>query len=58
MREKGIAWPLLRRTFQHAIITTYGLGIKYLWIDSLSILQGDEKDWETESAEMGPVYEN
>jgi hypothetical protein len=34
------------------------LGIKYLWIDSLCIIQGDEIDWAYESAKMGSIYSN
>lgn len=34
------------------------LGIRYLWIDALCILQDDSKDWERESAVMAEVYSN
>jgi len=43
-------------TFRDAIIITRKLGIRYLWIDSLCIIHGDTKDWETESSKMGEVY--
>jgi hypothetical protein len=32
--------------------------MRYLWIDSLCILQDNEADWENEAANMGLVYEN
>jgi len=32
------------------------LKIRYLWVDSMCILQDDEKDWERESAEMHAIY--
>lgn len=43
-------------TFRDAINVTRKLGIRYLWIDSLCIIQGDTKDWEIESSRMGEVY--
>jgi len=35
---------------------TRELGIRYLWIDSLCILQDDDKDWTLESASIQDVY--
>ncbi len=46
----------LSRTFQDAINCTWSLGVKYLWIDSLCILQDSKADWETESATMADIY--
>ncbi len=43
-------------TFRHAIGITRLLGFKYLWIDSLCIVQDDELDWRQEAAKMGSVY--
>lgn len=33
-------------------------GLRYLWIDSLCIIQDDKKDWLREAAQMGPIYKN
>ncbi|KAM7183406.1 Heterokaryon incompatibility protein (HET) domain containing protein [Rhypophila sp. PSN 637] len=41
-----------------AITVTRRLGLSYLWIDSLCILQDDLADWEAESAVMGRIYSN
>ncbi|KAK3681569.1 heterokaryon incompatibility protein-domain-containing protein [Podospora appendiculata] len=46
----------LTRTHQDAIRFTRALGIRYLWIDALCILQGDPADWARESKRMGSVY--
>lgn len=46
----------LNKTFQDAINITRNLGIQYLWIDSLCIIQDDPKDWEIEAASMAQVY--
>lgn len=48
----------LAANFRDAIIITRQLGIRYLWIDSLCILQDSKPDWEQESKKMGLVYRN
>ena len=47
-------------TFRDAIKITDQLGVKYLWIDALCIIQdGDNgKDWQSESLKMGQYYTN
>lgn len=45
-------------TFQQAITVARGLCIRYLWIDSLCIIQGDEVDWMREVKQMGRVFSN
>ncbi|KAH7254330.1 heterokaryon incompatibility protein-domain-containing protein [Fusarium redolens] len=44
-------------TFQDAIEVTRQLGFRYLWIDSLCIIQDDESDWSHESHRMGTIFE-
>lgn len=61
---KGNLWDLigriptaqLSRTFQNAIEIARYLGFKYIWIDSLCIVQDDADDWKRESKRMGDVY--
>ncbi|TVY80952.1 hypothetical protein LSUE1_G004391, partial [Lachnellula suecica] len=53
---KEIPLRTMPRTFQDAIISTRRLGLQYLWIDSLCILQDSPNDWEVESSLMGKVY--
>ncbi|KAI9688712.1 MAG: hypothetical protein M1822_001069 [Bathelium mastoideum] len=48
----------LPKTFDDAISITRRLGIKYLWIDSLCIIQDSDLDWTTQSAQMDKVYSN
>ena len=55
--KKSIAMPSLPKTFQDAVAICRFLGIDYLWIDSLCIIQDDERDWEEESHKMGSVYQ-
>lgn len=46
------------QNFRDAIYVSKALGYKYLWIDSLCIIQGDEQDWVKESNLMEGVYHN
>lgn len=57
-RKAGIQWKALPKTFQDAITLTSLLGISFIWIDSLCIIQNDKEDWATESAKMADIYEN
>ena len=56
--QAGIIPSLLPRTFFDAVKVTRLLGIRYLWIDSLCIVQDDPEDWLRESAMMASVYGN
>lgn len=55
---QAIAIADLPLTFQHAVSITYSLGYRYLWIDSLCIMQDDPSDWAFESATMSRIYSN
>ena len=46
----------LPRTFQEAAEVARHFAVRYLWIDSLCIVQDDEEDWRTQSAEMSDIY--
>jgi len=54
---KDIPFGTLSCLFQDAVTVTRKIGIRYLWIDSLCIIQNSRQDWEQESAVMGKVYE-
>jgi hypothetical protein len=45
----------LPKTFQDAIIITREVGLRYLWIDSLCIVQDDIADWTQQAAVMGDI---
>lgn len=53
---KGIEFSKLTEIFQEAIFVTRRLGVKYLWIDSLCIMQDSTEDWGRESTLMTQVY--
>ncbi|KAI9155007.1 chlorogenic acid esterase precursor [Paramyrothecium foliicola] len=46
----------LSNTFKDAMYTALELGIMYIWIDSLCIMQDSAEDWMHESKRMGDVY--
>ncbi|KAJ6286663.1 hypothetical protein J3E71DRAFT_388342 [Bipolaris maydis] len=54
--KTGINFEALPPTFQDAVTTARGLGIDYIWIDSLCIIQDDDDDWQRESAKMELVF--
>lgn len=56
--KSSIRWESVPRTFQDAIKVTRRLGIRYLWIDSLCIVQDDMQDWEDQAPEMCAIYSN
>ncbi|PVH85045.1 heterokaryon incompatibility, partial [Cadophora sp. DSE1049] len=46
----------LPKTFRDTVVVTRRLGIRYLWIDSLCIIQDSSMDWARESSKMQGVY--
>jgi len=48
----------LPQTFQDAVTVLSKLFVKYIWIDSLCIIQDSGTDWEFEAARMSQVYAN
>jgi hypothetical protein len=55
---KELAVASMPQTFRDAVLITRELGIEYLWIDSLCILQDSKEDWQRESSKMGTLYSN
>lgn len=55
-RLQGIELSSLAQNFQDAIKITRDLGLRYIWIDALCIIQDDEEDWMKEAACMSDVY--
>ncbi|KAK6844272.1 hypothetical protein PG995_014382 [Apiospora arundinis] len=56
-RLEGINIADLPRTFRDAVDITRRLGIQYLWIDSLCIIQDCDQDWRSEARRMADIYE-
>ncbi|KAI2466279.1 HET-domain-containing protein [Annulohypoxylon bovei var. microspora] len=56
--EKGIWTESFPKTFQDAIFITRQLECRYLWIDSMCIIQDSAEDWRNEASRMQDVYGN
>jgi hypothetical protein len=41
---EGVLFEKLCKSFQDAVIVTRAIGLQYLWIDSLCILQGYKEE--------------
>jgi hypothetical protein len=60
MKQGVIDCKTLPQTYRDAISLTRSLGVKYLWIDALCIIQDkdDSSDWANSCAEMDSIYAN
>ena len=56
--QTGIDLNTLPRTFKEAVLLTRKLGIRYLWIDALCIVQDSHQDWSLQASLMGDFYAN
>lgn len=56
--QEQIPYEELSFIYKEAIRITRLLGYRYIWIDSLSIIQDSKTDWDTEAQKMASVYVN
>ncbi|PVI05621.1 HET-domain-containing protein, partial [Periconia macrospinosa] len=56
--KKNIPWSELPKTFRDAICFVRLLGIGYIWIDSMCIIQDDPADCAREVGQMASIYSN
>lgn len=56
--QQGLPMAKMPTSFRDAMEVTRQLGFRYLWIDSLCIIQDDDDDWMRESKNMGNIFEN
>lgn len=54
--KRNIPVHQLPELFQDALYINSQLGIKYIWIDCLCIVQDCQDDWAYEAAMMGDIY--
>lgn len=54
--QNALPYSDLPVNFRDAIRVISELGIRYVWIDSLCIIQDSSEDWEKESKKMGHIY--
>ncbi|KAM0261962.1 hypothetical protein ACHAQJ_001966 [Trichoderma viride] len=56
--EVCIPFSRLPKTIQDAVVVARGMGIKYLWVDALCIIQDSTEDWIEQAARMNDIYYN
>lgn len=54
--ERGIELSILPKTIQDAIYVTHMLGFRFLWVDTLCIVQDDDVDRRHELGHMHNIY--
>lgn len=54
--QESINFSGLPANFRDAISITQRLGLRYVWIDALCIIQDSADDWAVESKKMGSLY--
>ncbi|KAK1835749.1 heterokaryon incompatibility protein-domain-containing protein [Podospora conica] len=56
--KANIPWAQVPQTFRDAVFVTRRLGFRFLWIDSLCIVQNDKADWEEQAPLMWSIFSN
>ncbi|KAI1178680.1 heterokaryon incompatibility protein-domain-containing protein [Nemania sp. FL0916] len=56
--KHDIPWDSVPQLFKDAIYVVRKLGIRYVWIDSLCIIQDERQDWEEQARRMCDIYRN
>lgn len=54
--KERIPMHVLSANLRDAVLITRRLRFRYLWIDSLCIIQDSTADWETEASKMAQIY--
>lgn len=55
---RKIPYDNLPQTLQDAVRVTKAMGLQFLWVDALCIVQDSERDKRTEIAKMAEIYQN
>ncbi|KAJ9644085.1 hypothetical protein H2199_003953 [Coniosporium tulheliwenetii] len=56
--QDGIPLSSMPKNFSDAVHVAKSLDLKYIWIDSLCIIQGNKKDWQEHVLSMRSIYAN
>lgn len=57
-RSSCIPLHILPGVFRDAVHITRKLGVRFLWIDTLCIVQDDPSDWEFQASKMADIFRN
>jgi hypothetical protein len=55
-RCKGLPYEMMTSAIKDAVALTRAIGLRYVWVDALCIIQDDTDDWLRESSQMNLVY--
>jgi hypothetical protein len=55
-RCNGLPYEMMTPAIKDAVALTRAIGLRYVWVDALCIIQDDADDWLRESDQMGLVY--
>ncbi|KAI9708359.1 MAG: hypothetical protein M1820_004063 [Bogoriella megaspora] len=58
MLQSGIKVNSLSTSYKEGITVARRLGLHYVWIDSLCIIQDSDTDWRREAAQMANIFRN
>lgn len=56
--KQSLPLSALPATFRDAVIVCRKVGIQYLWIDAICIIQDSSEDWDREAMCMASIYNN
>ncbi|KAJ8113334.1 hypothetical protein OPT61_g4516 [Boeremia exigua] len=56
LMKAGVPIIRLPKTFHDTVELCLKIGLRYLWIDALCIIQDDPVDWQRAAATMGDIY--
>ncbi|KAJ3534311.1 hypothetical protein NM208_g7589 [Fusarium decemcellulare] len=56
--EGAIDESAFAKTHREAFHLARSLGVRYIWVDALCIIQDDRDDWSIQSVKMGDIYGN
>jgi hypothetical protein len=56
--QKSISYSTLPKAYQDTVRVARAVGVKFIWIDALCIIQDDREDWEKESRMMAEIFQN
>lgn len=56
--KTSISYDAMPKTYQDTVRVARALGVRYIWIDALCIIQDDVEDWEKESQVMAEIFRN
>lgn len=54
--KAAIPTSSMPQSLQDVVVVARGLGFRYIWVDALCIIQGDDEEWQNEHPRLSDVY--